>query len=190
MKWIAATGLVSAFQCVFVVPVFERETHTPSGEFSAHSRASQPKLELFGGLRHEDVAEATDCATVLWLILAEELLGVFDEADDHHNGGAGHAHEEHDLKDVHCEQTCLEHEIYCIPDCETFPSLNFVLIGDSEMSAGGVAVKLLCPFEIEDRGGLLGRVCEREPAGEETGGALLNSAPCAGFHGGCSGRVR
>ena len=161
MKWIAATGLVSEFQCVFVVPDFRGETHTPSGEFSAHSRASQPKLELFGGLRHEDEGlEATDCATVRGLIFAEELLGVFNEADDDHNGGAGHADEEHDLKDMHCEQTCLEHEVYCIPDCETFPSLNFVLIGDSGLFGAGVTGKPLCQFEIEAKGRLLGRIGE------------------------------
>ena len=51
-----------------------------------------------------------------WLILAEELLGVFDEADDHHHGGAGHAHEEHDLQDVHCKQSYLKHVYDCSRD--------------------------------------------------------------------------
>jgi hypothetical protein len=50
------------------------------------------------------------------LILAEELLRVFNEADDYHHGGAGHAYEEHDLQDVHCEQSNLEHENDCITD--------------------------------------------------------------------------
>ena len=102
------------------------ETHTPSGESSAHSRASQPKVGkskvrnvlLRNG---ERVLEATDRAGRHGLILAEELLGVFDEADDDDDGGAGHADKEHDLEDVHCEQPNLEHDNYCSCDCETFP---------------------------------------------------------------------
>ena len=37
------------------------------------------------------------------LVLAKEFLGIFNKADDYHHGGTGHAHKEHDLKDVHCE---------------------------------------------------------------------------------------
>jgi hypothetical protein len=36
-------------------------------------------------------------------IFAEELLRVFNEANDHNDGGSGHAYKEHDLKDVHCQ---------------------------------------------------------------------------------------
>jgi len=38
-----------------------------------------------------------------WLIFAKEFLGVFNEADDDDDGGAGHANEEHDLQNVHGE---------------------------------------------------------------------------------------
>ena len=37
------------------------------------------------------------------LIFAKEFLGVFHEADDDDDGGAGHANKEHDLQDVHGE---------------------------------------------------------------------------------------
>jgi hypothetical protein len=55
------------------------------------------------------------------LILAEKFLGIFDEADDDYDGGASHAHEEHDLKDVHCEQANLKHEDDCNPDWLRIP---------------------------------------------------------------------
>ena len=37
------------------------------------------------------------------LILFEELLRVFNKADDYDDGRAGHAYEEHDLQGVHGE---------------------------------------------------------------------------------------
>jgi hypothetical protein len=70
----------------------------------------------------------TEQAWARWLILAEELLGIFYEADDYHHGGAGHAHEEHDLQDVHCKQSNLEHDYDCNPDGCRFPFSNFVSI--------------------------------------------------------------
>ena len=109
------------------------ETHTLSGESSAHSCTSQPKLGVFGGAgwRVELGREAqgrSEQAESRWLILAEELLSVFNEADDHHYGGAGHAHEEHDLQDVHCKQSDLKHEHDCNPDDCRFPFSNIVPI--------------------------------------------------------------
>ncbi len=47
------------------------------------------------------------------LILAEEFLGVFNEADDDNDGRASHADEEHDLKDVHCEDAESHSKIVC-----------------------------------------------------------------------------
>jgi hypothetical protein len=43
--------------------------------------------------------------SLIWdsLIFAKEFLGVFHEADDDDDGGAGHANKEHDLQDVHGE---------------------------------------------------------------------------------------
>ena len=43
------------------------------------------------------------------LIFAEELLGIFYKADNHYDGRASHANEEHDLQDVHCEDSNLKH---------------------------------------------------------------------------------
>ena len=88
------------------------------------------------------------------LILAEELLSVFDEADDHYDRGASHAHEEQDLQDVHCEQSDLEHENDCNPDGRKFPCLNFVRIERSGSIQSHAAGKLLCVFEIETDCGL------------------------------------
>ena len=73
------------------------------------------------------------------LIFAEELLRIFDEADDHYHRGTGHAHKEQDLQDVHCEQSDLEHENDCIPDGRGIPFLNFVLIVNFLFRFRGVA---------------------------------------------------
>jgi hypothetical protein len=45
---------------------------------------------------------------MLALVVSEELLSVFDEADNDDNGGAGEANEEHDLEDMHGEETEME----------------------------------------------------------------------------------
>jgi len=55
------------------------------------------------------------------LILAEELLGIFYEADNDYDRRAGHANEEHDLQDVHCEHSDLKHIFDCIPVCREIP---------------------------------------------------------------------
>jgi hypothetical protein len=77
--------------------------HTPSGEFSAHWMVSQSKVGGIQGFPRR------------LLILSEELLGVFNEADDDDDGGAGHADKEHDFEDVHGEDS-ENHETHCIPD--------------------------------------------------------------------------
>lgn len=128
MKWIAATGLVSAFQCVFVVPVFERETHTPSGEFSAHSMVSQPKVASFragiGNIRRRQVKAFSRIALpeTLRLVFSEELVGVFNEADENNDGGAGEAYKKQDLQKTHCDQADLQHDFDCSCDWRGFPS--------------------------------------------------------------------
>ena len=62
------------------------------------------------------------------LILAEELLGIFYKADNDNDGRAGHANEEHDLQDVHCDNSGLKHIFNCIPVCREIP-----LPGDNEI---------------------------------------------------------
>jgi hypothetical protein len=131
----------------------------------------------------------TEPAWARWLILAEELLGVFDEADDHDYGGAGHAHEEHDLQDVHCEQSDLEHVYDCSRDCGRFPSRH----RDGRIRIGcrsrRVWRNLLCLFEIGAGGSFADSWRSWRRIQGESGGALLNSAPCAAFHGGFWRRV-
>ena len=58
-----------------------------------------------------------------FLVLAEELLSVLNKADDYDYRGPGHAHEEQDLKDVHCEDSGLEHDIHCSCDWLGIPFL-------------------------------------------------------------------
>lgn len=38
-------------------------------------------------------------------VRTEEFMDVFHEADDDDDGGASHADKEHDLQNVHCEET-------------------------------------------------------------------------------------
>jgi len=38
-----------------------------------------------------------------WSVFSEKFLGVFDEADENDDGGAGEADEEHDLEEMHGE---------------------------------------------------------------------------------------
>jgi hypothetical protein len=85
------------------------------------------------------------------LIFAEKLLSVLDEADDHYHGGAGHAHEEHDFQDIHCEQAYLEHENDCNPDGCRFPFSNFVPIERSVPVPGWGGGKPLCQLEIDSQ---------------------------------------
>jgi len=73
------------------------------------------------------------------LILAEELVGIFDEANDHNDGGAGHADEEHDLQNVHRNQTNLEHKFDCSVDCFLFPCERVVLA----MASSGRTLEIL-----------------------------------------------
>ena len=74
-----------------------------------------------------------------WLsILAEKLLSVFDEADDHDDCGAGHAHKEHDLQDMHCEDA-ESHMNDCIPDWQWFPS-GRLIGGDALLDSGPCGV--------------------------------------------------
>jgi apolipoprotein N-acyltransferase len=88
------------------------------------------------------------------LIFAEELLSVFDKADDYYDCGAGHAHKEQDLQNVHCEQSYLKHENDSNPEGRKFPRLNFVRIERFGPIHGRAAGKLLCLFEIETDCGL------------------------------------
>jgi hypothetical protein len=85
------------------------------------------------------------------LILAEELLGVFNEADDHHDRGAGHAHEEQDLQDVHCKQSNLKHVNDCNPDDLGISSLRSVCDARWGFAGSGPGRNLLCQCEIDER---------------------------------------
>jgi apolipoprotein N-acyltransferase len=109
--------------------------------------------------RGEELEEVEKCGRIgsRGLILAEELVGIFDEADDHNDGGAGHADEEHDLKNVHRNQTNLEHKFDCSVDCLPFPCARLVLawFWPLWLRTGlyGLRAKLLFRCELERGGG-------------------------------------
>ena len=130
----ADRALLQCYRGVFVNLDFAGETHTPSGESSAHLSASQLKVGVFWGdfgvsFRNALQSKGSEPPRegvrlpVAFLVLAEELLGIFNKADDYHYRRSGHAHEEHDLEDVHCEDSGLKHDIHCSCDWLRIPFL-------------------------------------------------------------------
>jgi hypothetical protein len=56
-----------------------------------------------GGQTGERWLKRIEHLQALPLILAEELLSIFNKTDDDDDGGAGHSYKEHDLERVHCK---------------------------------------------------------------------------------------
>lgn len=98
-------AVIQSCLSVFCGPTWRGETHTPSGESRAHFPRSQSKV---GKTKVRNVLFLN--GEGYWeipgrhgLVLAKQLLGILDEADDDDDGGAGHADKEHDLEDMHGE---------------------------------------------------------------------------------------
>ena len=192
----ADRALFQCFKGVFVLDLMS-ETHTPSGECSAHWGTSQQEIGDFGVdagshfgtrciLKRLRIAEGEgdSPAGMYFLVLAEKLLGVLNEADDYNYRRTGHAHEEHDFEDVHREQPNLEHDINCSFDLLPDSIFGLRAAEDWRPARKIKRHKLLQLFEIRTVKILAGITNPGRQIAMEVYGALLDSARCGAFHGG------